>query len=120
MKYLMLVVVLLGCNDKKNMANRQILKQDVKPQNTEVTVPKKNELLGVWTGGSGPNASFRIDKDSIYNVEHFTMTKYSYDNGTINVYYDDEIYTSKVFKWHSDTLLFEDQYGKNKYWHFTD
>ena len=29
---------------------------------------RKDLILGIWTDGSGPNASFRIESDSIYNV----------------------------------------------------
>ena len=120
MRYLILVFVLFNCGNINNTANRMVLEHDVKPFQTELQIPEKNELLGVWTDGSGPNASFKINEDSMYNVEHFTMTSYSYNDGEIKFYYEDEIYSSKVSKIHADTIVFKDQHGSTKYWRFTD
>jgi hypothetical protein len=120
MRYLLLVFVLFNCADKNNTGSRKVAQQDVRPSKTKAETPEKNNLLGVWTDGSGPNASFRIDDDSIYDVEHFTMTRYTYKDGEIKFHYDDEAHSSKVSLLHPDTIVFEDQYGATKYWRFTD
>lgn len=118
MRYILFLVVLLGCVEKKNVKNALAQESGSIHTPIDTEIPAKNELLGVWTDGSGPNASFQIDEDSVFNVEHFTTTKYTYDNGEIRFHYDNEIYSSKIFKVHPDTLLFEDQYRKTKYWRF--
>jgi hypothetical protein len=120
MRYLIVVFILFNCADKKNTKSHEFARVGERPVRSKGEIPGKDELLGVWTDGSGPNASFRIDEDSIYNVEHFMMSRYTYKDGVIQLYYDDEIYSSNVLKVHPDTIVFKDEHGTTKYWRFTD
>ena len=119
MKYILLSIILLACETKNQRANGLHQDIDSTPRASAEKHPAKNEILGIWADGSGPNASFRIDEDSIYDVEHFTMSKYTYENGMIEFHVDGEIFPDKVFKPHRDTLAFEDEFKKIKYWRFT-
>ena len=73
MRYLFLVFILFNCADKNNSGSRDVGQRDIRQVKTEAEIPEKDDLLGIWTDGSGPNASFRIDDDSIYNVEHLAL-----------------------------------------------
>ncbi|CAN5351728.1 hypothetical protein BH09BAC3_BH09BAC3_08930 [soil metagenome] len=75
-------------------------------------------ILGIWTDGSTENASFRIQKDSVFDVEHFTTTKYIQKEDSVLFYYQEGIYPTKVYKTHNDTLIYEVRGSKTKYWKF--
>lgn len=80
-----------------------------------------NDITGIWTDGSGPNASFSIDYDSIYNVEHFTSIKYEQVRDSIIFYYEEgEVIKSKAYRSHQDTLIIESQSNVTKFWRFKD
>ena len=77
-------------------------------------------LDGAWTDGSGPNASFAIEDDSIFDVEHFTETRFDRFNDSVIFYYPDLTVKTKVYKPHEDTLIFESGDVKTIYWRFKD
>lgn len=80
-----------------------------------------NNIVGIWTDGSGPNASFSISKDSIYYVEHFTSIKYKQTGDSITFFFDERtVVKSKAYRSHVDTLIIESQQGLAKYWKFTN
>ncbi len=80
-----------------------------------------NNIVGIWTDGSGPNASFSISNDSIYYVEHFTSIKYKQTGDSITFFFDERtVVKSKAYRSHVDTLIIESQQGLAKYWKFTD
>lgn len=80
-----------------------------------------NNIVGIWTDGSGPNASFSISNDSIYYVEHFTSIKYRQTGDSITFFFDERtVVKSKAYRSHIDTLIIESQQGLAKYWKFTD
>ncbi|MEI9918970.1 MAG: hypothetical protein WDO14_09235 [Bacteroidota bacterium] len=80
-----------------------------------------NNVVGIWTNGSGPNASFSITEDSIYYVEHSTSIKYEQAGDSIVFFFDENIIVrSKAYRIDKDTLIIESSQGRAKYWKFTD
>jgi hypothetical protein len=57
---LLITNMLTFCSSKKDTieAKEETIGQEIKEEKNE-----PNDILGVWTDGSGPNASFRIEKD---------------------------------------------------------
>jgi hypothetical protein len=80
----------------------------------------ENTLTGVWTDGSEPNASVRIEEDSIYDVEHFERTKYELTGDSLRIFYEDEIFKAKIKKLDADSLIYVSKYGETKMWRFKD
>jgi hypothetical protein len=113
----LLIGTLTFCSSKKDK-----LETDQKPAEKETKEEEfdPDELLGVWTDGTGPNASFRIEKDSIYDVEHFERTKYQLQDDSLIIFYPDEPFKAKILKINRDSLIYESQYGVTKFWRFND
>lgn len=89
--------------------------QDVFYDSSEV-----KSILGVWTDGSGPNASIRVERDSIYDVEHFERTRYKLIDDSLIIYYDDEPFKAKIKKAGSDSLIYISKYGETRMWRFKE
>src|SRR6478609_7716005 len=76
------------------------------PQST--TDQLENSIDGVWSDGSGPNASFSIENDStIYDVEHFTTTRFTRQSDSVTFYYPDDTIKARMYRIHEDTLIYE-------------
>jgi hypothetical protein len=123
-------LILLGCNkatttntgediDTVNLSDQSIPTEGG-TMNKEITEKADISLDGVWTDGSGPNASFGIEKDSIRDVEHFTTSKMYRRGDTASVYYPDDTLTALIYKIHIDTLVYEYYGQRTKYWRFRD
>lgn len=118
MRYLILgfvALVFFSCSTK---ATKEETMQDQMPS----TEKPKTELNGVWTDGSGPNASFSIHEDQIRDVEHNTVTKMLFRGDSVTFLDPDPnaVYSAKMYLIHSDTLIYEYHGVKTKYWRFTD
>jgi len=77
-------------------------------------------ILGVWTDGTGPNASIRFENDSIYNVDLFEMAKYELTGDSLTIYYEDDLFKSKINKLDNDSLIYVSRFGETKMWKFKD
>jgi hypothetical protein len=77
-------------------------------------------LAEVWTDGSGPNASVRIEEGSIYDVEHFERTKYELTGDSLTIFYEGEVLKAKIKKLDADSLIYVSKYGETKMWRFKD
>ena len=78
-----------------------------------------NSIDGVWAVGSGQNASFAIENDStIYDVEHFTTTRFVRHGDSVTFYYPDDTVKVRMYRIHEDTLIYEYDGQKTKYWRF--
>lgn len=120
---LLVAAMLTSCsvkNDNPESNRETIENQDTIANDTEIEKMELNQVLGVWTDGTGPNASFRIEEDSIYDVEHFERTKYQVANDTIIIFYPDEPFKARILKLDKDSLIYEGQYGISKFWRFKD
>ena len=82
----------------------------------------ENALDGYWTDGSGPNATFTIQDGTFRDVEHNTRTKFIIHGDSVTFLDPDpkEVYTTKMHLIHEDTLIYEFDGAKTKYWRFKD
>jgi hypothetical protein len=113
----LVIGTLTFCTPKKDKLETD---QKTTERKTKEEKLEPNEVLGVWTDGTGPNASFRIEKDSIYDVEHFERTKYQLQDDSLIIFYSDEPFRAKILKINRDSLIYESQYGVTKFWRFND
>jgi hypothetical protein len=119
MKTLLLGLFLLNaltfCSSKTEKIN-----EEEKGGITEDEEKGEKLILGVWTDGSGPNASVRFEWDSIYDVEHFERTKYELAGDSLTIFYEDEAFKAKIKKLDADSLIYASMYGETKMWRFKD
>ncbi len=80
----------------------------------------ENLVLGIWTDGSGPNASISIEADSIFDVEHFESNKYELIGDSLTIYYDQVTFNAKIKKLDADSLIYVSEFGETKMWRFTN
>jgi len=77
----------------------------------------ENSIDGVWTDGSGPNASFSIENDStIYDVEHDATTRFIRKGDSVTLYNPGDTVKVRIYRIHEDTLIYEYGGRKTKYW----
>jgi hypothetical protein len=112
---LLLFVTLTFCSSKTEK-----IEGDNKGKITEDEEKRGKLILGVWTDGSGPNASVRIEEDSIFDVEHFLKTKYELTRDSLTIYYEDEPFKAKIRKIDADSLIYVSEYGETIMWRFND
>lgn len=102
-------LLLIGCSktaDKQSTSARQPAADQL-----------GSSIDGVWTNGSGPNASFSIENDStIYDVEHFTTTRFLRWGDSVMLYYPDDTIKVRMYRIYKDTLIYEYDGHKTKYW----
>lgn len=129
--YSIIILSAYACNsvttDKEIITEQTTTKDSVAvvlADNTEVS--KKQEtfdmsLNGSWTEGLSENATFSINENKIFYVEHLTTEKLFMNGDTAMVYADDDSLSSlsyKMYKIHSDTLVLDNLVQKIKYWKF--
>ena len=68
-------------------------------------------IEGIWAENEFENAWFSIEKDSIYNVEHFEYSKYEFRNDSLIVFYDGFKSGELVLKLSMDSLWLLSQPG---------
>lgn len=74
----------------------------------------KDKLIGVWGPSINENASFRIQKDSIYYPEYFKSFKYTTTMDSIFIHYDGWIFKG-VFYFMNDSLVLKTKNKENRY-----
>jgi hypothetical protein len=65
---------------------------------------KLSPLIGVWGPSISENASFRIQRDSIYYLEHFKSYKYATRKDSIYIRYDGWTFKG-IFFFRNDSLI---------------
>jgi hypothetical protein len=108
------VLVFTACGgtqpiDQGQQEDRDTLLVDVKPP-FDMAV-----ILGVWTDGSGPNASFMIERDSIYYVDQDRWFPYAIADDSLRIEYENGP-TSMAVSLNGDTMIWSSPYGTTKYW----
>lgn len=104
-------LLIIGCS--RTTDNEATSSPQATPEQVEESID------GVWTDGSGPNASFSIENDStIYDVEHFTTTRFVRERDSVTFYYPDDTVKVRMYRIHEDTLIYENAGQKTKYWRF--
>jgi hypothetical protein len=98
-------------------------KESVTSKPTEEQTPvdilafNKDRFLGAWTDGSTENATFDIQRDSIFYVDQITAYKYNFEGDSITINYPDWVFCGKV-SFIKDTLVITAEDGTTKYWEF--
>lgn len=114
----LLLNVLTACSPKTEKVDTVTEKMNIDDKNEITAGVKERSIMGVWTDGSGPNASVRFEKDSIYDVEHFDRTKYELIGDSLIIYYEGEPFKSKIKKADADSLIYISEYGEVRMWRF--
>ena len=108
-------LLIASCNRPTTTEN------EIKANATDTVEQSADDSLdGYWTDGSGPNASNVIADDSIRDVEHNTWTKFDLHGDSVTFHHPDEIVKAKMYKPHTDTLVYEFSGVKTKYWRFNN
>ena len=84
--------------------------------NEQSAVIDKNKLPGIWTDGSGPNSTIRIDDDSIYNFDLSEYSTYELKGDSVFIKEDGEVFKGKIRMPHPDTLVYSDADVTRMYW----
>lgn len=80
---------------------------------------KNNSILGIWTDGSTENATFEINKKTIFYVDILKEYKYKLKKDSLFIFFDN--YTSKgKLRVSKDTLYISNEGIERKYWKFKD
>ena len=108
---LLIVNAMTFCSEKTSTEKKQEIH--------EGKIDKKS-IVGIWTDGSGPNASVSIEADSIFEVEHFESNKYELIGDSLVIYYDHATFKAKVKKLDADSLIYVSEFGETKMWRFTN
>ena len=74
--------------------------------------------FGIWTDGSSGNATFSIEKDSIYYVDDLKRYKSRITNDSIIIFKEDVLRYKYEIK--NDTLYLKNIFGVWKNWKFKD
>jgi hypothetical protein len=74
-------------------------------------------ILGIWTDGSTENATFEINKKTIFYVD--LLKEYKLKKDSVFIFYDDYTFKGKI-KISTDTLYITNEGIERKYWRFKD
>jgi hypothetical protein len=74
----------------------------------QVSPKPPSSILGAWTDGSTENATFDIQKDSIFYVDQLESYPYHLNGDNISIQYADYKYEAKI-SWIQDTLVLTDK-----------
>lgn len=100
----------------------------LEPVNKEVPSTKtesaninlKSKILGAWTNGVGPNATFLIEKDSVLFEEGLEWYKYNLKSDSMKIFFED-YQSSYKLSFIKDTLVMTSpEDGTSKFWKFKD
>ena len=121
-----------ACNTATNTDKEIITEQNTNKDSVAAAIDdsaatsKKKDTIDMslncaWTDGSSENAVFSVDGRKIFFVEHFTTEKLFMNGDTAVAYYDDDSLGNssyRLYKIHSDTLIYDDGGQRKKYWKF--
>ncbi|MBX9781005.1 MAG: hypothetical protein K2X26_11720 [Chitinophagaceae bacterium] len=127
MKIYLLIISLftfiVSCPSNTQKNDNKLDTTKIKATQTSTLINNQNDnnlnksILGIWTDGTTDNATFDIREDSIYYVDQLKTYKYFIDKDTIQINYSDLIYKAKI-EIRNDTLMFINEDGASKFWHF--
>jgi len=102
------LITLMSC-----MTSNQVdQKQDPKTASPDIT--------GIWTSGETENATFQIDKDSIYYVDALQRFKYLIVGDSLIIRFEDNDYKCKIAKATKDSLVWIKDGNKTVFWRFNN
>jgi hypothetical protein len=113
------LLLLVGCKcGHTSSAKKEIVTHPTElPTLSKESTINKNSILGAWTDGSTENATFDIQRDSIFYVDQFTAYKYNLEGDSITINYPDWVFSGKV-SFIKDTLVITAEDETTKYWEF--
>ncbi|MFY8180534.1 MAG: hypothetical protein ACOVLG_02075 [Flavobacterium sp.] len=74
-------------------------------------------IIGIWTDGSSENATFEINKSTIFYIDSLKEFKYKLKKDSLFIFYDDYTFKGKI-KISKDTLFITNGDVVRKYWEF--
>jgi hypothetical protein len=101
-------ITLLSCKT----SNQVDQKQDPKIASPDIT--------GIWTSGETENATFQIDKDSIFYVDALQRFKYLIVSDSLIIRFEDNDYKCKIAKATKDSLVWIKDGNKTVFWRFSN
>jgi hypothetical protein len=120
-KFFVLIFVCCACNysPKTKMVKDDTVNSNPKSTKTKSEIiDNRTNIAGTWTSGDSENATFEINADSVYYVEHFESYKYSVDKDSIKIYYPDFTYSAKVYFIKDTMVMSSKEDGVSKFWRF--
>ena len=123
---LIFIIVLVGCSSRVSEEKENSYTDTLKPAYHRENTPKAKEKIdsisyksirGIWTDGTTENATFEINKDSIFYIDQFTSFKYNIANDIIKIDYPDFEFVGH-FGFSKDTLVITSEGDTTKYWRF--
>jgi len=100
------LITLLSCKT----SNQVDQKQDPKIARPDIT--------GIWTSGETENATFQIDKDSIFYVDALQRFEYLIVGDSLIIRFGDNGYKCKIEKVTKDSLVWIKDGNKTVFWRF--
>jgi hypothetical protein len=100
------LITLMSCKT----SNQIDQKQDPKIARPDIT--------GIWTSGETENATFQIDKDSIFYVDALKRFKYLIVGDSLIIRFENNDYNCKIAKATKDSLVWIKDGNKTVFWRF--
>lgn len=75
-----------------------------------------SSLAGTWTDGSTDIGLFTIKFDSIHDIKNKQTTWFTRKDDSIMFHHIDYVHKAKMYKTHTDTLMYEVDSIKIKFW----
>jgi hypothetical protein len=102
------LVILISCNT----SNQSVQKQALHKSNS------RPDITGIWTSGETRNATFQIDKDSIFYVDALQRFKYHIIGDSLIIKFSDTDYKCKIAKATKDSLVWIKDGNMTVFWKF--
>jgi hypothetical protein len=102
------LVALISCKSS-NQGNQ---KQDLYKSNS------RPDITGIWTSGETENATFQIDKDSIFYVDALQRFKYQVVGDSLIINFADADYRCRIAKATKDSLVWIKDGNRTAFWRF--
>lgn len=92
------LLLLIGCKCGHTTSTKKVIVGTPTGQSTSFNDPitNKDRLLGIWTDGSTENATFYIQRDSIFYVDQLTAYKYGLRGDSITINYPDWVFSGGI------------------------
>ena len=102
------LVALINCNTSNQVDNKQ-------DPNKSVAIP---DITGIWTSGESENATFQIDKDSIFYVDALQRYKYLIVGDSLIIKFEANDYKCIIAKATKDSLVWMSNGNRTVFWRF--
>lgn len=102
------LVVLINCNT----SNQVDQKQDLNKSGARL------DITGIWTSEESENATFQIDKDSIFYVDALQRFKYLIVGDSLIIKFENKDYKCKIAKATKDSLVWISNGRRTVFWRF--